>query len=358
VDSLPYPPELADVPDLDPSCLRVYAIPMTERFRGTTLREGVVLVGPRGWGDFCPFPEYGDDDAAAWLAAALEAAFLGWPPPARDVVPVNAIVAAVAPQRAHDLAVASGCRTAKVKVADDAGSLAADADRVAAVRDALGPAGHLRVDANGRWDVDTAVASLRVLDAAAGGLEYAEQPCATVAELAALRRRTHVPIAADESIRRSDDPVAVARARAADVLVIKCTPLGGVRRALDVAARVGEAAAEVDGGPGGAPGGTAELPVVVSSALETSVGLAAELALAGALPRLELACGVGTLALLAGDVVREPFRLVDGSLRVPTAPPVPDADALAATAQRDPGRERWWRDRVTRAHTALRRRLP
>jgi O-succinylbenzoate synthase len=335
----PFPPELAGVPDLDPSALQVYAIPMTQRFRDITVREGVLLRGPCGWGDFCPFPEYPDTEAAAWLATALEAAWLGWPPAVRSAVPVGAIVPAVPPARARELVQAAGCRTAKVKVADAPGSLGADADRVAAVRDALGPGGHVRVDANGRWDVDTAVTSLGVLDEAAAGLQYAEQPCATVEELAALRRRTHVPVAADESIRRAEDPLAVARAHAADVVVVKCAPLGGVRRALLVAAQVA---------------GAAELPVVVSSALETSVGLAAELALAGALPRLELACGVGTLALLGRDVVGEPVPLADGHLPVPSSPPAPDAQALAACAQRDPARARWWCERVTRAQDALR----
>ena len=184
------------------------------------------------------------------------------------------------------MVVRSGCRTAKVKVADHPASLADDVARVEAVRDALGPGGAVRVDANGAWDVDTAVAAVRALDRAAGGLEYVEQPCRTIDELAAVRRRVDVRIAADESIRRADDPLRVAVAGAADVAVLKCTPLGGVRRAL----RVAEAAG---------------LPCVVSSALETSVGLAAELALAGALPELDFACGLGTLALLDGDLVAD-----------------------------------------------------
>jgi o-succinylbenzoate synthase len=340
----PYPPELAGVPDLDPAGLHVYAIPMTERFRGITVREGILLEGPRGWGDFCPFAEYDDATGSAWLAAALEAAWLGWPPAIRDEVAVNAIVPAVSPERAHEIVTASGCRTAKVKVADQRGSLAADADRVAAVRDALGPGGHVRVDANGGWDVDTAVTSLGVLDAAAGGLQYAEQPCRTVEELAEVRRRTRVPLAADESIRRAEDPLAVARAGAADVAVVKSTPLGGVRRSLAVAEQLS-----------GNPEEVVRLRVVVSSALETSVGLAAELALAGALPGLELACGLGTLSLLAADVVGERAPLVEGMLPIPPAPPAPDRDALAACRQRDPAREQWWRERLTRAHAALRR---
>jgi O-succinylbenzoate synthase len=340
---IPYPPELAGIPDLDPAALHVYAIPMTERFRGITQREGLLIEGPHGWGDFCPFEEYDDEICAAWLAAALEAAWLGWPPPVRRTIAVNAIVPAVSPERAAGLVVASGCRTAKVKVADESGSLGADADRVAAVREALGPGGQVRVDANGRWDVDTAVTSLGVLDDAAAGLQYAEQPCATVQELAAVRRRTHVPIAADESIRRAADPLAVARAGAVDVAVVKCTPLGGVRRSLVVADQLT-----------GSSGGVRDLRVVVSSALETSVGLAAELALAGALPRLELACGLGTLSLLAADVVRDRTPLVDGRLPVPPSPPDPYPEALATCAQRDRERERWWRERVTRAQAALR----
>jgi o-succinylbenzoate synthase len=341
-----FPPGLSDVPDLARAALHVYAVPMTERFRGLTVREGIVIEGPRGWGEFCPFEEYDDESCAAWLAAALEAAWLGWPPAVRDVVDVNAIVPAVSPERAFDLVASSGCRTAKVKVADGPRSLGLDADRVAAVRDALGPGGQVRVDANGRWDVDTAVMSLGVLDDAAAGLQYAEQPCQTVEELAEVRRRTHVPIAADESIRRAEDPLAVARAHAADVAVVKCSPLGGVRRSLAVAEQLSGSDDEVR-----------PLSIVVSSALETSIGLAAELALAGALPRLELACGLGTLSLLAADVVREPAPLVDGALRVPSGPPVPDGDALAACLQRDRARELWWRERLTRAHAALRQML-
>lgn len=313
--------------------VRPYAIGMRTRFRGITVREGVLVRGPAGWGEFCPFPEYGDAEAAAWLAAAVEQCTEGWPEPVRDRVPVNCIVPAVGPERAHAIVAGSGCRTAKVKVADRPGSLAEDLARVEAVRDALGPDGAVRVDANGRWDVDTAVAHVRALDAAAGGLQYVEQPCATVEELAAVRRRVDVRIAADESIRRADDPLRVAVAGAADVAVLKCTPLGGVRRAL----RVAEAAG---------------LPVVVSSALETSVGLAAQLALAGALPELDLACGLGTASLLEGDVVTEPFRPVDGFLPVPRTPPVPDPALLDRFAA-PPERARWWTDRLRRVGARL-----
>jgi O-succinylbenzoate synthase len=312
---------------IDVAAARVYAIPLRTRFRGITVREGMLVEGPRGWGEFCPFPEYDDRESAPWLATAIEQVTDGWPEPVRDRISINCIVPAVGPQRAHEIAAKSGCRTAKVKVADHPGSLAEDLERVEAVRDALGPGGAVRVDANGIWEVDTAVESIRMLDTAAGGLEYVEQPCRTIDELAAVRKRVDVRIAADESIRRADDPLRVAVAGAADIAVIKCTPLGGVRRSLQVAEAAG-------------------LPCVVSSALETSVGLAAQLALAGALPELDFACGLGTVSLLDGDVVAEPLRSVDGWLPVPRTPPIPEAALLAEHAMRDPEREAWWRARL------------
>ncbi|WP_298329077.1 o-succinylbenzoate synthase [Haloactinopolyspora sp.] len=314
----------------------VYAIPLRTRFRGITVREGMLIQGPAGWGEFCPFPEYDDAVAASWLATAVEQATEGWPAPVRDRVPVNCTVPAVDAERAHAIAAGSGCATAKVKVADHPDAQAEDMARVEAVRDALGPDGAIRVDANAAWDVDTAIARIRQLDRAAGGLEYVEQPCRSITELAAVRRRVDVPIAADESIRQADDPLAVAVAGAADIAVIKCTPLGGVRRALQVAEACG-------------------LPCVVSSALETSVGLAAQLALAGALPDLDHACGLGTLSLLDGDIVAATDSLVpvDGFLPVPRTPPSPDPAALRAYAMRDPDRSAWWRRRLDRVGDRL-----
>ncbi|MGH3800428.1 MAG: o-succinylbenzoate synthase [Pseudonocardiaceae bacterium] len=315
---------------------RVYAIPMTVRFRGITIREGMLIEGPAGWGEFCPFREYDDREAAGWLATAIEAATVGWPEPVRDRVPINCTVPAVGPERAHEIVSVSGCGTAKVKVADHPGSLGEDLARVGAVRDALGPQGAIRIDANGLWDTDTAVAVIPQLDKAAGGLQYVEQPCRTIEELATVRRKVTVPIAADESIRRAEDPLRVAVAGAADIAVIKCTPLGGVRRALQVAEAAG-------------------LPCVVSSALETSVGLAVQVALAGALPELDFACGLGTLSLLRGDVVdgADSLRPVDGYLAVPRTPPVPDAGLLGAFAVTDPEQEQWWRARLVRVRAEL-----
>ncbi|MGH3672475.1 MAG: o-succinylbenzoate synthase [Pseudonocardiaceae bacterium] len=315
---------------------RVFAIPMVTPFRGITIREGMLIEGPAGWGEFCPFREYDDREAAGWLATAIEAAALGWPPPHRDRIPINCTVPAVDPQRAHEIVVSSRCATAKVKVADHPDSLGEDLARVEAVRDALGPHGALRVDANGLWDTETAVWAIPQLDQAAGGLQYVEQPCCSVEELATVRRKVSVPIAADESIRRADDPCRVAVAGAADIVVLKCTPLGGVRHALQVAESAG-------------------LPCVVSSALETSIGLAAQLALAAALPELEFACGLGTLALLDGDVVGSACALqpVDGYLPVPRTPPVPDATQLGAVVAPDQATERWWRARLARVRAEL-----
>lgn len=324
------------IDDVDFDGAHIYAIPMRTRFRGITVREGILIEGPAGWGEFCPFTEYDDTESASWLATAIEQCTRGWPEPVRDRVPINCTVPAVDPDRAYEIVARSGCRTAKVKVADHPESLSEDLARVEGVRDALGPGGAVRVDANGAWDVDTAVRHIRQLDTAAGGLEYVEQPCRSLEELAAVRRRVDVRIAADESIRRADDPLRVAVAEAADIAVIKCTPLGGVRRALQVAEAAG-------------------LPCVVSSALETSIGLAAQLALAGALPELDFACGLGTLSLLAGDVVAEALSLrpVNGYLPVPRTPPVPDPSLLDTYRLADTERAAWWRDRLTRVRAEL-----
>lgn len=290
----------------------VVRVPMRQRFRGVTVREAALLRGPGGWGEFSPFPEYDDETAAPWLLAAREAAAGNWPAPVRDRVPVNTTVPAVDPATAHRLVAAAGCGTAKVKVAEPGQTLADDQARLEAVRDALGPSGAIRVDANGAWDLATAAHAVPLLDRAAGVLEYAEQPCATVQDLAALRRQVSVPIAADESIRRATDPYRVRDLEAADVAVLKVQPLGGVRACLRIAEEIG-------------------LPVVVSSALETSVGIAAGVALAAALPSLPYACGLGTVSLLTDDVARKPLLPVDGWLPV-TRPDVDPArlEALAA----------------------------
>jgi O-succinylbenzoate synthase len=286
---------------------------MRTRFRGITVREGVLLRGVGGWGEWSPFLEYDAVVAEPWLRAAEEAAAGDWPAALRDVVPVNVTVPAVGPEQAHAIVTNGGCRTAKVKVAEPSETLADDQARLEAVRDAIGPDGNIRIDVNGGWDVDTAVASITVLDRAARGLEYVEQPCATVEELAAVRRAVDVPVAADESIRRADDPYRVRDLEAADVAVLKVQPLGGVRACLRIAEDIG-------------------LPVVVSSALETSVGIAAGVALAAALPDLPYACGLATVQLLERDVVTDPLLPVDGLL--PVRVPNVDESRVAATPDR------------------------
>jgi O-succinylbenzoate synthase len=306
--------------------MRVYSIPMRTHFRGITRREGVLIHGPAGWGEFSPFAEYGARESARWLATAREAAYDGWPAPVRDRIPVNVTVPAVGPERAYAITKVSGCRTAKVKVAEPGQGDADDLARVEAVRDAIGPAGKVRIDVNGAWDVDHAQRMIRLLDRF--DLEYAEQPCATLAELAKVRLRVDVPIAADESIRRAEDPIRVRAAEAADIAVLKVQPLGGVREALRIAEACG-------------------LPVVVSSALETSVGLAAGLALAAALPALPYACGLATLSLLEGDVVGDPLLAEAGEIRVRR----PGVDEQALARYEIDGSD--WRRKVADAQSVM-----
>ncbi|HSE09512.1 MAG TPA: o-succinylbenzoate synthase [Nocardioidaceae bacterium] len=303
----------------------VFSIPMRTRFRGITVREGMLLRGPAGWGEFSPFLEYDAKVTAPWLASAREAAFEGWPAPLRDTVPVNVTVPAVDPEKAAEIVRSSnGCRTAKVKVAEPGQSRADEQARLEAVRDALGPSGRIRIDVNGGWPVDEAVAAIKVLDRAADGLEYVEQPCASVHDLAVVRRRVDVPVAADESIRRAEDPYLVRDLEAADVAVLKVQPLGGVRACLRIAEDIG-------------------LPVVVSSALESSVGIAAGVALAAALPSLPYACGLATVQLLTDDVAVHPLLPHDGALPVVR----PEVEATALDRLRaTPDREAFWVARV------------
>jgi len=315
--------------------LSVVQIPMRVRFRGVTVREVAVIHGPKGWGEFSPFPEYDDAEASRWLSAAIEAGWVGWPDPVRMSIPVNATVPAVSAREvARILARYDGCTTAKVKVAEQGQRLEVDVDRVAAVRDVMGSAARIRVDANGGWTVAEATEALSRL--AAYGLEYAEQPCATVEELAALRvalarNGIDVLVAADESIRRAADPMRVVRQEAADVIVIKVAPLGGVRAALDIAQECG-------------------LPTVVSSALDTSVGIRAGLALAAALPELPFACGLGTLALMAGDVTDDSLVPLAGSIALRE---LTIDEELLERWKAPADREQWWRERVIRCHGLL-----
>ena len=308
--------DLADLLDR----VHVVALPMRVRFRGITTREVALIDGPVGWGEFGAFVEYGPVEAAHWLAAGLEAAYQPLPAPRRDRIPINATVPAVpAAQVPEVLARFPGARTAKVKVAEPGQSLADDVARVNAVRDAVPT---VRVDANGGWSVEDAVAAAAALTAD-GPLEYLEQPCATVPELAEVRRRVDVPVAADESIRKAEDPLHVVRAGAADVAVLKVAPLGGVRAMLAIAAQI-------------------DIPVVVSSALDSAVGIGAGLVAAGCLPELRHACGLGTGSLFVEDVA-EPAPPVDGFL--PAAAVSPDLARVTALAA-PPDRRDWWIERI------------
>ncbi|MGU3498041.1 o-succinylbenzoate synthase [Mycobacterium sp. C31M] len=304
--------------------LHVVALPMRVRFRGITVREVALFDGPAGWGEFGAFTEYGASEAVHWLAAAVESAYRAAPAPQRTLIPVNATVPAVEPARVPEvLARFPGAQTAKVKVAEPGQTLADDVARVEAVR-ALVPT--VRVDANGGWSVPAAVEAA----AALGELEYIEQPCATVEELAALRRQVSVPIAADESIRKAADPFRVVALGAADIAVVKVAPLGGVAPLLVVAARIG-------------------IPVVVSSALDTAVGMSRGLLAAGCLPELPHACGLGTGGLFVEDVV-DATPPVDGCL--PVGPVVPDPDRLVCLAA-PADRRQWWIERVRECHALL-----
>ena len=311
----------------------VVALPLVTRFRSIEVREAMILRGPRGWTEFSPFTEYADAEASAWLRAALDFGWRETPPALRDRIPVNATLPAVAADQVESvLARYAGTRTVKVKVAEPGQGLQDDVARVKATRAFLGPEGRIRVDANGGWNVDEAEHAAHAL--AGFDLEYLEQPCTTVDELVELRARLHdwqLPIAADESVRKASDPLAVARAGAADLLVIKAQPLGGIHQALELVAEAG-------------------LPVVVSSALDTSVGISMGAALAAAIPELNFDCGLATVGLLEYDVAVKPLVAVDGAIDVRRV-------EVNERVFRDYGasndRDNWWRARLERCYNLL-----
>ena len=315
------------------STARVVSLPLRQRFRRIDTREALLFEGPNGWTEFSPFVEYDDAEAATWLAGAID---FGWGTPPvllRDSIRVNATLPAVTPDKvAGILARFPGCRTVKIKVAEPGQVLADDVARVAEARSVLGPEGRIRIDANGGWNVDEAEHAIHALTRF--DLEYVEQPCATVDELSELRTRVKymgIPIAADESVRKASDPLAVVRAGAADVLVIKAQPLGGITAALEIVRDAG-------------------LPVVVSSALDTSIGISMGLHLAAAIDALDFDCGLATSALLTADVTTDPLLPVDGAIAVRRV--TPDAALLDAHAA-SPERTDWWLARLTRTHALL-----
>jgi O-succinylbenzoate synthase len=323
---------LSDLLDL----ARVVSLPLATRFRGIDSREALLLEGPAGWTEFSPFVEYDDAEAAAWLRAALD---FGWrepplPPAAPARIRVNATLPAVDADSVEQvLARFPGCRTVKIKVAEAGQELSDDVARVSRARDYLGPDGRIRIDANGAWNLDEAEHAIHAL--AEFDLEYVEQPCATVDELAQIRKRVKymgIPIAADESVRKADDPVAVARAKAADILILKAQPLGGIDRALEIIEEAG-------------------LPIVVSSALDTSIGLSMGAYLAASVPGgLLYDCGLGTAALLAADVTTDPLLPTDGAIDVRR---VEVSEALLEKYAASADRAHWWLNRLRRVHALL-----
>lgn len=278
-------------------------IPMRQRFRRVDHREAVLIKGPAGWGEFSPFPDYPPEVTTRWLAAALELACGDLPAPSRQRIPINVTVPAVDPATARALVLESNASTAKVKVGDPGDSEEDDYIRVRTVREALGESGHLRVDVNASWDVDTAASRIARLDEF--DLQYVEQPVATLEEMKTLRTRVDVPLAADELVRQSAEPLRVIEEGAADVLILKVQPMGGVTRVLDLANR-------------------SSIPVVVSSALETSVGMYGGLLAASLIEDLPYACGLGTVALIEGDPTLEPLVPQDGFLDVRRPEPSPE----------------------------------
>jgi O-succinylbenzoate synthase len=328
-------PPLPDLPPLSELLAEahVVALPLVTRFRGIELRESMLLRGPEGWTEFSPFTEYGDGEAANWLLATIDFGWMPTPPALRDRIPVNATLPAVGVDAVEGvLARYAGTRTVKVKVAEAGQTLADDVARVQAARAFLGPEGRIRVDANGGWNVDEAEHAAHAL--AGFDLEYLEQPCATIEELVELRGRLHdwqLPIAADESVRKAEDPLAVARAGAADLLVIKAQPLGGIHRARAIVAEAG-------------------LPVVVSSALETSVGISMGAALAAALPELDYDCGLATVGLLETDVAIEPLIADGGSIPVRRVE-IDESVLVSHAASND--RANWWRARLERCYDSV-----
>jgi o-succinylbenzoate synthase len=314
----------------------VFALAGIDGLGRKVIHEGMLIEGPQGWGEFSPAPDCDHRTLVRWLTAAIEPGTVGWADPLRGRIPVSVAVPATDAARAHGIAAAAGCRTADVTVAAHPASLGDDLARVEAVRDALGADGVIRVNAGGRWDVDAAAAAITRLDRAARGIQFVEQPCRTAGEVAAVRCRVDVPVAIRALPGHTDDLRAMNVAGSADLAVLYCGPLGGVRRSLRVAEACG-------------------VPCVVSSPSQTSIGLAAGVALAGALPDLPFASSLGTLSLLGGDVVTAARSLVaaGGYLPVAPAPPAPDGDHLAECLLTDPVRRDRWRERLRVAAGAV-----
>ena len=308
--------------------MQVVALPLKSKFRGITVREVAVFEGPAGWGEFSPFLEYDDVESSTWLLSAIDAATNPAPMAYRGFIKVNATLPAInnAKEIEELLQSFAGCDTVKIKVGENLGE---DIVRVARVR-ALLPKAKLRLDVNGAWSVDQALINLYEIYEEVGPLEYIEQPCATLAELRQLKEKLVIDfkITGDEVIRKAKDPFAIDLQGAVDVLMLKVAPLGGVTRAREIGAHH-------------------KLPMVVSSALDSAVGIGYGLQLAASLPSLDYACGLATGQLLSADVAAMPLE--NGELAVRSISP--DADLLAKYAV-PVERLTWWKERTKRAFYA------
>jgi len=313
------------------SAARVVSIPLRTKFRGITERELLVFEGPNGFTEWAAFTEYSDEEAAAWLSAAIEWGFADLPTPKRTSVPVNAILPAVAPADVAKILTRAGkFQTVKIKTAEKAQTVSDDLARILEVR-ALYPEAKIRLDANGGYQLAQAMELLEKLQFEGIELEYFEQPVATIAELAEMKIEVAKTgqttlIAADESVRKSSDPLAVELAGAADILVLKSAPLGGIASALEIAA-------------------SSKLPIVPSSAMQSSIGLGAELHFAACLDDLSFDAGLGTMNLFAGDLVKDSLKPVDGVLEV--RKPEVSTSALD-TLKAEDHRYDWWIARLQR----------
>ena len=306
--------------------LRVITIPTRTNFRGVTCREVALMQGPQGWGEFSPFLEYDDNECAPWLASAIEAATVARPERFRNEIAINGTIPELNDKKEIEdlMRTYSGAKTFKVKVG---GNLTEDVMRVARVF-SNAPKAAIRVDVNGLWSVDEALTNLYAYYEEIGPLEYVEQPCATIEELRELKRRIKIPlrIAADEVIRKATDPFKVDLTDAADIVMLKVQPLGGIRRSLEIAQHHG-------------------LPVVVSSALESAIGIEYGLELAASISDLNFDCGLATGSLLTRDVAEH--KIVDGKIALGQISP--KLDGLEVS----PDRFEWWKNRIMRVGKLL-----
>jgi O-succinylbenzoate synthase len=301
------------------STMRVIALPMKTNFRGVTVREVALFKGEYGWGEFSPFLEYGDQESSMWLASAIEAATQPRPMQLRSSIPVNGTIPATNDKEVIDDLVATypGVTTYKVKVGEN---LSEDIARLARIR-SLGRKVNIRIDVNGLWSVKEALTNLYAFYENVGPFEYVEQPCATVDELRELKSKIHIPlkIAADEVIRKAEDPFAIDLKGAADILMLKVQPLGGIKRSLAIAEHHG-------------------IPAVVSSALESAVGINYGLELAASLTDLNYDCGLATGSLMSLDVAKLP--IIDGAIEVS------ELDIKLDGLEVAPDRYEWWKNRA------------